>query len=112
MTKKKLSPLTESMYYILLSLMKPLHGYGIIKKVEEMSSGRVKLAAGTLYGAITNLESNKLIVPAGTDPENKRRKIYEITDAGKSLLLIEVNRLKEMVTNGLNEMEGYHENSN
>ena len=41
--------LTEAVYYILLSLYKPLHGYGIIQNVNELSKGRVKLAAGTLY---------------------------------------------------------------
>jgi DNA-binding PadR family transcriptional regulator len=46
------SALTEAVYYILLSLYTPLHGYGIMQNVERLSSGRVKLAAGTLYGAI------------------------------------------------------------
>ena len=108
----KLSPLTESMYYILLSLIKPLHGYGIIKKVEEMSNGRVKLAAGTLYGAITNLERNKLIEPMGSDSENKRRKLYKITPIGQELLIIEIDRLKEMINNGINEIGGSYENGN
>ena len=43
--------LTEAVYYILLSLLSPLHGYGIMQKVESMSGGRLRLAAGTLYGA-------------------------------------------------------------
>ena len=47
--------LTEAVFYILLSLQKPLHGYGIIQNVEELSHGRVKLAAGTLYGALNSL---------------------------------------------------------
>ena len=47
--------LTEAVYYILLSLYKPLHGYGIMQNVEQLSGGRVKLAAGTLYGAINTL---------------------------------------------------------
>ena len=41
--------LTESTYYILLSLLSPQHGYGIMQQTEEMSRGRVRLAAGTLY---------------------------------------------------------------
>lgn len=53
--------LTEAYYYILLSLFKPLHGYGIMKKIAEMSDGRVKLAAGTLYGALSKLEQKKWI---------------------------------------------------
>jgi len=96
----KFSPLTESMYYILVSLIEPLHGYGIIKKVEEMSSSRVKLAAGTLYGALTNLERNKLIIATGIDPDNKRRKMYQITDLGIDVLNDEIRRLEEMILNG------------
>ena len=49
------SALTEAVYYILLSLVQPLHGYGIMQNVEQLSGGRVKLAAGTLYGAINTL---------------------------------------------------------
>ena len=47
--------LTESTYYILLSLYKPLHGYGIMQRAGELSGGRVRLAAGTLYGALNAL---------------------------------------------------------
>ena len=44
------------MYYILLSLTQPLHGYGIMQRVEEMSGGRLRMAAGTLYGALSSLQ--------------------------------------------------------
>ena len=47
--------LTEAVYYILLSLMEPMHGYGIMQNVEQLSGGRVRLAPGTLYGAINTL---------------------------------------------------------
>ena len=43
-------PLTEAVYYILLSLTEPLHGYGIMQKAEQLSSGRVRLAAGPSTG--------------------------------------------------------------
>ena len=48
--------LTEGVYYILLSLTQPLHGYGIMQRVEEMSGGRLRMAAGTLYGALSSLQ--------------------------------------------------------
>ena len=48
--------LTEAVFYILLSLNEPLHGYGIMQNAEKLSHGRVKLAAGTLYGAINTRE--------------------------------------------------------
>ena len=47
--------LTEAVYYILLSLDQPLHGYGIMQNIERISGGRVRLAAGTLYGALYSL---------------------------------------------------------
>jgi DNA-binding PadR family transcriptional regulator len=99
----RLSPLTESTFYILLSLVKPLHGYGIIKKVDDMSTGRLKLAAGTLYGALNTLLNNKLIVLIGEDKENSRRKIYQITGLGEQLLKYEIKRLQEMLDNGILE---------
>ena len=100
------SPLTEATYYILISLTKPLHGYGIMKKVEEMSEGRIKLAAGTLYGALNSLLSHKLIKPAGEEESNKRRKLYIRTGSGTELMKYEINRLSEMVGNGKKELEG------
>ncbi|QUH30934.1 PadR family transcriptional regulator [Vallitalea guaymasensis] len=103
---KKFSPLTEATYYILLALVEPLHGYGIIKKVEEMSNGRVQLAAGTLYGAIKTLLENDLIILIGEDKENKRRKLYQMTEDGRILMNYEIKRLQEMVNNGLQEIGG------
>ena len=55
--------LTEAVYYILLSLDEPLHGYGIMQNVERLSGGRVRLAAGTLYGALNSLCDKGWIVP-------------------------------------------------
>ncbi|MEI5993123.1 PadR family transcriptional regulator [Candidatus Enterococcus mansonii] len=91
----KLLPLTETTFYILLSLDQPSHGYAIMQKVEELSHGRVRVAAGTMYGATENLLKQKLIreVPS----EDKRRRVYKRTDAGKEVLELEVKRLKELV---------------
>ena len=101
----KFSPLTEATYYILLSLTQPLHGYGIIKKVEEMSSGRVKLAAGTLYGALSTLLGNRLIALDEEGEKNSRRKTYRMTPLGRALIQYEVKRLGEMIENGIRELE-------
>jgi len=105
------SPLTEASFYILLSLVNPLHGYGVIKKVETMSFGRVKLAAGTLYGSISNLLRNKLIVSVGDDISNKRRKLYQATSLGIELIKYELKRLSEMLDNGKNELGDFNENN-
>ena len=77
--------LTEAVYYILLSLMEPLHGYGIMQNVEQLSNGRVKLAAGTLYGAITTL-LEKGWITALSEEAGSRKKEYLITDLGKEML--------------------------
>ena len=91
--------LTEAVYYILLSLHSPLHGYGIMLKVEDLSSGRVKLAAGTLYGAI-NTMVEKGWIRALPGEKNSRKKEYEITEIGKRITANELTRLRELLTNG------------
>ncbi len=101
----KYSPLTEATYYILLSLQTPLHGYGIIKKVEDMTNGRLVLAAGTLYGAISKLISYNLIELVSEDINNKKKKEYLLTESGFDLLKIELRRLKEMVKNSIDEVK-------
>ena len=91
--------LTEAVFYILLSLYTPLHGYGIMQKTSELSSGRVNLAAGTLYGAInTMIEKNWITALAGE--RNSRKKQYIITDLGKKNAENEILRLRELLKNG------------
>lgn len=108
MNKKlqRYSPLTEVMYYILISLIEPMHGYGVIKNVAQISDGRVTLAAGTLYGALNTLLNNNLIVLIGEDENNTRRKLYQITDDGTELLKYEVQRLSSMVKSGQKAIGG------
>ena len=93
------SALTEAVYYILLSLTEPLHGYGIMQNVSQLSNGRVNLAAGTLYGAInTLLEKNWInALPGESD---SRKKEYLITETGKQILRSELARLNELIENG------------
>lgn len=91
--------LTEAVYYILLSLYEPLHGYGIMQKIEEFSEGRVRLAAGTLYGALSTLVERRWI-EALPDDKNSRRKEYIITEQGRKAVFNEIKRLRELVANG------------
>ena len=93
--KHKLLPLSETMHYILLALREPLHGYAAMQKIEEMSKGTVVLAAGTLYGAIENLNKHGWIEPVGN---SGRRKIYQITSEGDSILKMEQDRLLHIVS--------------
>ena len=97
--------LTEAVYYILLSLMHPMHGYGIMQNVEVLSGGRVRLAAGTLYGAInTLLEKGWIAALPGI--KDSRKKEYQITETGKMAVESEIVRLQELVRNGMRIMEG------
>lgn len=96
--------LTEAVYYILLSLLTPRHGYGIMQNAEALSGGRLKLAAGTLYGAINSLLEKGWILALPGEKDN-RKKEYLITDAGKAVLKAELARLKELVANGTRIME-------
>ena len=91
--------LTEAVYYILLSLLEPLHGYGIIQNVEQLSGGRVRLAAGTLYGAINTLLEKDWIT-ALTGEADSRKKEYIITETGREVLQKELQRLTELLENG------------
>ena len=90
-------PLTESTTYILLALSKPLHGYGVMQKVEAMSENTVKIGPGTLYGAFSTLEKEGLIVKVG---EEDRRKIYTLTKKGQEVLKEHILRVEIMVKNG------------
>ncbi|UQZ32175.1 PadR family transcriptional regulator [Paenibacillus sp. PK3_47] len=97
--------LTEAVFYILLSLHQPMHGYGIMQNVEQLSGGRVMLAAGTLYGAINTLVERGWIT-ALPGEGNSRKKEYLITESGKTAADVELVRLKELVDNGTRIMGG------
>lgn len=91
--------LTEAVYYILLSLYKPMHGYGIMQNVKEMSRGRVSLGAGTMYGAISTLLEKGWVRPE-SNGNDSRKKEYVITDSGKETVNNEILRLEELIGNG------------
>ena len=93
------TPLTEAFYYILLTLQSPLHGYGIMQNVEKLSNGRIKLAPGTLYGALGTLVERKFIIELAQVDDNRKR-AYVITPTGRAVLQNEVERLREMVKDG------------
>ncbi|HZK85279.1 MAG TPA: helix-turn-helix transcriptional regulator [Desulfosporosinus sp.] len=93
--------LTEAVYYILLSVFSPMHGYGIMQNVSGLTGGRVNLAAGTLYGAISTM-LEKDWIRALPSEINSRKKEYEITDIGKHIVESELNRLQELLDNGGN----------
>ncbi|WP_312649686.1 PadR family transcriptional regulator [Proteiniclasticum sp.] len=101
--RKKYLPMTESAYYILLSLNEPRHGYGIMQHVEEITNGRIKIGPGTIYGTLSKLENEKLIIQ---DQEIDRKKIFRLSEVGKKVIELELIRLKELFDNGMKEMRG------
>ena len=98
--ENKNPPLTEALFYILLAVRKPVHGYGIIQEVEEMTGGRVTLGPGTLYGAINTLLERGWIVLYSAELGSRKKKEYVITPAGRSAFDAEMARLWELVRNG------------
>jgi DNA-binding PadR family transcriptional regulator len=104
MTTDDRRPLTETIFYVLLALNTPLHGYGIMQEVNEITAGRVALGAGTLYGALTNLTEKGWIRPLPGAAED-RKKEYVITDAGRSRVAGELERLEELLLNGRRVMQ-------
>lgn len=93
---KKYVPMTETAFYILLSLTEPRHGYGIIKSVEELTEGRLRLGSGTVYGTLTKMQKDSMIAVFA---DEKRKTIYEVTESGKLVMQMEMKRLKELHTN-------------
>ena len=99
--QKKYLPLTESAYYVLISLNKPRHGYGIMQHVNEITNGRINIGAGTMYGNLSRMEKEGLITPVA---EEDRKKIYELSEKGKIVLKLELKRLEELLNHGKTEM--------
>ena len=97
--------LTETTYYILLSLYSPRHGYGIIQETERLSGGRIRLAAGTLYGALNSMCDKGWILLLPVE-DGSRKKEYKITQRGLEVLQGELARLRELVENGDKVMGG------
>src|SRR5437868_7119838 len=86
----------EPTFFILSSLAGgPQHGYGIMRDVEDLSSGRVTLRAGTLYTALDRLVVDGLVADAGTEiVDGRLRRYYELTDDGALVLEGEVQRMR------------------
>ena len=96
---EKQEPLTESYFYILLCLYNgPNHGYGIMQQTAELSEGHVKIGSGTMYGATNNMmKKNWIRETLSTNPEDKRKRLYELTVLGREVLENEILRLKHLV---------------
>ena len=87
-------PMSEAMYYVLLALIRPNHGYQLMQSITDVSRGRLKMGPGTLYGVLSRMQKDGLIVLAKDDG---RRKTYEITKEGEQALRVEYERLKSLI---------------
>lgn len=96
---QKPEPLSESYYYILVCLAKgPNHGYGIMRMAKELSEGTVTIGSGTMYGATSNMIKKGWITQIMSDtPGEERRRLYSLTQAGRSALDAEIRRLQRML---------------
>jgi len=90
-------PMTEAMYYVLLALMNPSHGYKLMSEIHTVSQGRLSMGPGTLYGVLARMQKDKLITMV---EEAGRRKIYRITRDGMEAFRFEYRRLRHMVLDG------------
>jgi DNA-binding PadR family transcriptional regulator len=105
-------PLTESTYLIMLSLIQPMHGYGVMQEVKELTGGVVRLGPGTMYGALAALQERKMIEPVEpAEPvdgagRGRQRKEYVLTALGHEVLRLEQARLQKLADIG-REVMGY-----
>lgn len=102
MPKRKLDPLPSAAFQILLSLADgELHGYAIMRQVEEQTNGRMRLGPGTLYSSIQALLEEGLIEEidprSGAPNMQERRRYYRLSSSGRKLARAEAERLADLL---------------
>lgn len=91
--EKIYSPMTESAFYILLSLQEERHGYGIGQRVKELTDNHLIIGPGTMYGTLSKMEKDGLIE---FTREKDKRKYYRITPLGREVLDREKERIRHL----------------
>jgi DNA-binding PadR family transcriptional regulator len=94
-------PLPPASLHIVLALLEgEMHGYALMRRVQDQSDGAVRMGPGTLYGTLSRLVEDGLIVET-TDrvprSESERRRYYELTGTGRSVAMEELARLQSLV---------------
>ena len=90
-------PISEAVFFIVASLAEePRHGYSLLKDIEALSDGRVRLSTGTLYGALRRLLESGWIERFTTKDTSREKQTYRLTPLGRSLLQQEHERLKQL----------------
>lgn len=94
MARREFETLTPQMFYILLVLRQPMHGYDIMQEVSRITNNEIQIGAGTLYTLLPRFETEgyiKLI------QEENKRKIYQLTALGEKKLLLEKERMLKQI---------------
>ena len=94
-------PMTETGFYILFSLQEEMHGYNIMHYVKELTKGEINIGPGTMYGSLSKMEKEGLIVFVRNE---SKRKIYKLSGLGKEVLNIELRRIERLYRNSRREM--------
>jgi DNA-binding PadR family transcriptional regulator len=90
-------PLSEPVLLILMSLVnEPRHGYALIKDIETLSNGRVRLSTGTLYGALHRLLKDRWIARFKQEDKSREKQAYKLTQMGRRQLELELDRMKQL----------------
>jgi DNA-binding PadR family transcriptional regulator len=90
------STMTQQTYHVLAALLhEPMHGYAIIKRAAEQSDGKVRMAAGTLYGVLDRLAGDGLVLIDREEVVDGRvRRYFRLTDHGRQALAEEAARME------------------
>ena len=94
-------PMTETGFYILFCLQKERHGYSITQKVKELTEGQLSISPGTMYGTLAKMEKDGLIAFVR---EEEKRKLYSITELGRKILELEIQRIERLYRNSKEEV--------
>jgi len=95
--------LTEVTFFVLLAVHAPRHGYAVMQFVEERTAGRLRLGAGSLYGAISALVEKGWA--AALEEQDGRKKEYLVTNLGRQVAQAELERLRGLVSTAEQIME-------
>ena len=90
---KSYLPMSEQSFLLLLCLLEPCHGYGVMQMVANQSDGRINLGPSTVYTILYKMEQDGLIEVTA---EVERRKVYVITSVGRQILEAEAMRINEL----------------
>lgn len=94
-------PMTETGFYILFCLQKERHGYSITQKVKELTEGQLSISPGTMYGTLAKMEKDGLIAFVR---EEEKRKLYSMTELGRQILELEIQRIERLYRNSKEEV--------